>query len=333
MVPARGLTVGRRPGGSRWWGSRRGRAADAVPGVRTIRPRTAWAFILPAFVLYTVFVVYPMASALQYSLYEWRGTAQGAFVGLSNFTELFTRYPLNREVARAFTNNATLFVGTMLIQNTLGLAFAVLLHRSRFGRRFFQVVYAMPYLVSALVVGYLWSLMLNPLFGPVNKLLTAVGLEELARPWLGDPTTALPAVILANSWQWVGFPMLLFGAALAGIPPEYEEAARVDGANAWQAFRRVTLPLLTTAIGIVSILTFIGNFNIFGLVFAIGSSEGNPARATDMLELLFYRTAFESSDLNSIGTASALSVCMFVFIFGVSMTANAVLRRREAQLR
>lgn len=320
MVPARRL----RPA--------RDRAAGA-PAARSIRLRVACAFILPALVLYTLFVVYPMFSALQYSVFEWRGTARGAFVGLGNFVELFTRYPLNREIARAFTNNATVFAGTMLIQNTLGLAFAVLLHKSRFGRRFFQVVYTMPYLVSALIVGYLWSLMLNPLFGPVNKLLEAVGLDALALPWLGDPTTALPAVILANSWQWVGFPMLLFGAALAGIPPEYEEAARTDGASGWQAFRRVTLPLLTTAVGIVSILTFIGNFNIFGLVFAMGGSDGNPARATDVLELIFYRTAFESGDLNAIGTASALSVCMFVFIFVVSVSANAVLRRREASLR
>jgi raffinose/stachyose/melibiose transport system permease protein len=139
-------------------------------------------------------------------------------------------------------------------------------------------------------------------------------------------------VIAVNAWQWVGFPMLLFAAALAGIPDEYRDAARVDGANAWQAFRRVTLPLLTPAIGTVSVLTFVGNFNIFGLVYAMGGSTGNPAGATDVLGLLFYRTAFQSGGVNGIGLSSALAVLMFILIFGTSLVATRVLRRRTEAL-
>lgn len=302
--------------------------------VRTRPPvRLLVLFLLPALLLYTTFIVYPLFSALQYSLFRWEGTRQVGFAGLDNFVELFTRYPMNERLPRAFWHNCLFFAGTMLVQNTAGLTFAMLLRRSRRGRRFLQTAYTLPHLVSPIVVGYLWSLMLNPHFGAVNSAFTAVGLEELALPWQGDPDLALPMVIVVNAWQWVGFPMLLFGAALAGVPPEYEEAALVDGASAWQTFRKVTLPLLTPAIGIVSVLTFVGNFNVLDVVYAMQGSQGNPAGATDVLSLLFYRTAFENPDLNKIGQSSAVAVLMFLLIFGVSLVVARVFRRMEARLK
>ncbi len=289
------------------------------------------AFLLPALVLYSVFVVYPLFSALQYSLFDWAGTARRGFVGLDNFVALFTTFPLDEQLVSAFGHNVVFFVGTMLIQNTLGLTFAVLLYRKRITRRVFQTLYTLPYLVSPLVVGYLWVLMLRPQFGVLNAAFDAVGLESFSQPWLGDPDTALPVVILINAWQWVGFPMLLFGAALASIPEEYDAAARVDGAGPWRAFRHVTLPLLTPALGTVTVLTFIGSFNLFALAYAVGGSKGDPAGAIDVLGLVFYRTAFEGG-VNAIGLSSALAVLMFVFIFGIALVANRWLRRKEAEL-
>lgn len=290
-------------------------------------------FLTPALVLYTVFLVYPLISALQYSLYEWRGTAQAGFAGLANYVALFTRDPISDQLFRAFLHNCVIFAGLMLIQNTIGLAFAAFLQSLRRGKRFFQTAFTLPYMVSPIVVGYLWSLMLSPSFGVVNDVLEHVGLGALAIPWLGDPATALPTVILVKVWQWVGFPLLLFSAALAAIPAEYDESARVDGASGWQVFRRVTIPLMTPAMGVVGILTFIDAFNIFDLVYALGGELGSPAGATDVLGLLFYRTAFESGNLNAIGMSSALAVVLFVFIFGTSLVANWLLRRREATLR
>jgi raffinose/stachyose/melibiose transport system permease protein len=290
-------------------------------------------FLLPALLLYTIFIVYPLVSALQYSFFDWTGTRQNGFAGLSNFGDLFTKYPLSEQVWRALAHNSIFFVGTMLIQTTAGLLFAVLLHRSRRGKRFLQTAYILPHLVSPIVAGYLWSMMLNPQFGAVNAALRGIGLGSLAQPWRGDPHLALPVAILVNAWQWVGFPMLLFAAALAGIPDEYHEAARVDGASAWQSFRRVTFPLLTPVLGIVTVLTFIGNFNILDLIYALQGSSGNPAFSTDVLGLLFYRTAFQNPDANAIGQSSALAVCMFVLIFGVSIAATRFFRRMEARLK
>lgn len=301
-----------------------------------MRLRTAACFLLPALALYTVFVVYPLVSALADSFWRWQGTTRGQFAGLGNFTSLFTTFPLNEQLWPAFWHTVVFFLGTMVVQNTVGLLVAVLLSELRFGKRFLQTVYTVPFLVGGLVVGYLWSLLLSPAFGPVNKALQAVGLGSLARPWLGDPSTALPVVILVNAWHYIGFPILLFGAALAGLAPELGEAARMDGANAVQRFFRVTLPLLLPAIGVVSILTFIGCFNTFELVYSLEGAQGNqptgPGGATDLLGLIFYRVAFEEGGVNAIGQSSALAVLLFAFIFGTAVLCTRLLRRREAAL-
>ncbi len=289
-------------------------------------------FLLPAFLLYTLFMIWPLFQSLYFSFFSFKGLARGGFVGLHNFHELLTRYPINKQLPRAFLHNFYFFIGTMLVQNTLGLLFARLLYTSRTGKRFFQIVYTTPYLISALVVGYLWSLMLNPLFGPVNYILRAIGLGFLAHPWLGDPSTALPSIILANAWQWIGFPMLLFSAGLTNINDELREAARIDGATSLKLFRYIELPLLLPVIGIVTVLTFIGNFNAFGIVWAMGGVDGAPGGATDVLGLVFYRTAFRGG-VDAFGLASALSVLLFIFIFGVSLLMLGRFRHWEENLK
>jgi raffinose/stachyose/melibiose transport system permease protein len=160
--------------------------------------------------------------------------------------------------------------------------------------------------------------MLNPQFGVVNRMFEAIGLDSFANPWLGDPSTAFPAIMAVNAWSWIGFPMVVFLANLAGIPQEYEEAARVDGAGEWQLFRHITLPLLIPSITIVTVLTFIGNFNAFDLVYVMGGSDGGPGGSADVLALLFYRIAFDSADPNAVGVGNALALLMFIGIFGVS---------------
>ncbi|MFC6507428.1 carbohydrate ABC transporter permease [Promicromonospora citrea] len=289
-------------------------------------------FLLPAAVLFGVFVLYPMATALTYSLFSWRGTAQEAFVGLDNFVALFTTEPYRTELPRAFGHNALLFAGAMAAQNSVGLLLAVLLHQRERFRRLFQVLFTMPYLVSPLVVGYLWSLLLSPLFGPVNALLRAVGLDAVAQPWLGDPDTALWVVVLVTAWQWVGFPLLVYGAALGALDPSTQEAAMLDGAGAAQRFRHVTLPLLTPVIGTVSVLTFIFSMEAFPIPYALGGSSGSPAGATDVMSLLFYRTAFHSGASNAIGVSSAVAIVLFLVIVGVSVAFTRWFRGVERRL-
>lgn len=293
---------------------------------------TGMVFVLPALILFAVFILYPLLTALSYSFFNWTGIVRGDFSALRNYETLFTKLPYRDQVPNAFMHNVLLFGGAMLFQNTIGLGLATLLHRLRRFKRFFQTMFTLPYLVSPLVVGYLWSLMLSPLFGPVNTILRAIGLDALAQPWLGNPTTAIWVVVFVTAWQWVGFPVLLYGAALGGIPQEIDEAASLDGASPWQRFRDVTFPLLIPAIGTVSVLTFIGAMEAFAIPYALGGSMGSPAGATDVLSLLFYRTAFESGSSNAIGTSSAIATLLFLFIFGVSILITWFMRRAERRL-
>ncbi|MDF1478280.1 sugar ABC transporter permease [Leifsonia sp. H3M29-4] len=293
---------------------------------------TSMMFVLPALALFAVFILYPLLTALGYSFFNWRGTVNDGFSWLDNYVTVFTRLPYKDEIAGAFAHNILLFLGAMVFQNTVGLGLAALLHRIGRLKRFFQTVYTLPYLVSPLVIGYLWSLMLSPLFGPVNALLKAVGLGDLARPWLGDPQTAIWVVVLVTAWQWIGFPILLYGAALGGVPEELNEAASLDGATSWQRFRHITLPLLVPAIGTVSILTFIGAMEAFPIPYALGGSTGSPAGATDVMSLLFYRTAFESGSNNAIGVSSAIATLLFLCIFGVAMLMRWYLDTREKRM-
>jgi len=298
----------------------------------TLSRRAGMVFVLPALVLFSIFIAYPLLTALSYSFFDWTGIVRGGFVGLENYVTLFTQLPYRDDLPNAFVHNLLLFVGAMLFQNTVGLGLATLLHRIRRFKRFFQTMYTLPYLVSPLVIGYLWSLMLSPLFGPVNAVLRAIGLGELAQPWLGNPQTAIWVVVIVTAWQWIGFPVLLYGAALGGIPEEIDEAASIDGATAWQRFRAITLPMLLPAIGTVSVLTFIGAMEAFPIPYALGGSQGNPAGATDVMSLLFYRTAFESGSSNAIGTSSAIATLLFLFIFGFSMLITWLMRRAERKL-
>ncbi len=308
-------------------GTRRTRAQRG-----SLDTRVAWVFLLPALILFSVFVLYPMGTALSYSLFSWKGITRDTFVGFGNFVTLVTEEPFRTKIPRAFLHNFALFAAAMVVQNSLGLLLAVLLHRLTRFRRFFQTLYTMPYLVSPLVVGYLWSLLLSPLFGPVNALLKLIGLEALAQPWLGQPSTAIWVVIGVTAWQWMGFPLLLYGAALGGIPNELVEAAELDGATGRQRFFRIVLPLLTPIIGTVSVLTFIGAMEAFAIPYALGGSAGSPAGATDVMALVFYRTSFESGTTNAIGLSSAIAIVLFLVIFGCSLLFTRWFRRMERRL-
>jgi raffinose/stachyose/melibiose transport system permease protein len=291
----------------------------------------AWAFVLPALVLYLAFTILPLAAVLADSLFRWRGIALDGFAGLANFATLAAPTILRGEIVNAFGNNCIFFLGTLFLQNIFGLGLALLLHNRKRGRQFFQTVFALPFLVNPLVVGYAWTLLLNPIFGPVAGGLEALGLDFLIRPWLGEPGWARPMAILINAWQWVGFPMLVFGAALGGIGEEIFQAASLEQASRWQILRYITLPLLTPTIASLAVLTFIGCFNAFNLQYALGGVNGGPEGSNDVLGLVFYRTAF-SGDLNAIGASSALAACSFAFVFAVAMGMRAVMTRIEARV-
>ena len=278
-------------------------------------------------------IVYPVLTAMAYSLFRWDGIVRGGFAGAANFQRLLTQYPYSTRMVTAFWHNAWTFALTMLVQNGLGLLFAVLLAGRTWGARAYRAIFFMPVTLSLVIVGFLWQLFLNPVWGPVNKLLALAGLAGLARPWLGDPQTALTALILVNAWRWVGFPTIVFLAGIQAIPEEYVDAARLDGAGPGAVFRRIVLPLLAPQVNVIVILTFIGAFNWFELPYVMQGVTGEPSHTTDVLGLLFYRSAFGGVDTGNpdVGLGSAIAVVMFAVILATSGLGAVYLRRREIE--
>ncbi|HLJ59126.1 MAG TPA: sugar ABC transporter permease [bacterium] len=312
-----------------------GRPPALRPRLPYHRARAVWvaAFLAPAFILFTVFLAYPIVGAMAYSLYRWDGIVRGGFVGLANFRRLLTEYPYSIRMLGALEHNVWAFVLTMVIQNGIGLLFAVLLAGRAWGAGVYRAIFFMPVVLSLVIVGFLWELFLNPVWGAVNKLLVLVGAGALARPWLGDTHTALLSIILVNAWRWVGFPTIVFLAGIQAIPDEYLEAARLDGAGPGALFWRVVFPLLAPQVNIIVILTFIGAFNWFELPYVMQGVTGEPFHSTDVLGLLFYRSAFGAIDTGNpdVGIGSAIAVVMFALILVTSGLGAVYLRRREVE--
>lgn len=303
---------------------------------RRKRNRVLWlAFLLlpPAAIMFT-FVFLPMGSAVLYSVYDWDGLVRGDFIGFENFRRVLFDPNRNWFLFNAFKNNVIVFVMVMIVQNGLALMFALFLAREPKGHRVYQVIFFLPVILSTVIIGFQWKLFLNPVFGLINNLLRAGGLSDWALPWLGLPETALPSMILVNVWHWVGFPTLVFLAAIHRIPKDFIEAARLDGASEWQIAKDVIWPLMAPAITIIVVLTFIGAFNWFEIPYVMNGLEGAPGYSTDMLGLLFYRTAFGSISAtdSDFGAGSALAVLIFLFIFTASLIATKILTAREVEM-
>jgi raffinose/stachyose/melibiose transport system permease protein len=290
--------------------------------------------VVPAATVMLAFVVVPILSAFLDAFRSFNGAAPGPFIGLRNFAQVLVEPPFAAWTLRAFTHNVIVFASLMVLQNGLAYLLAFALLKALPGHRLHQVIVFLPVVLSAVIVGFLWKLFLNPVFGLVNQGLQMVGLGAWALPWLGDGRTALGSLILVNTWHVLGFPALIFLAGMQRIPREVIEAARLDGANDGALLLRVIWPLVAPAATVVFILTFIGSFNWFELPYVMEGVNGSPGGATDVLGLYFYRTAFGSatSGLEDFGRGSALAVLIFVFIAVCSALFLRVLRRREIEI-
>ncbi len=273
-------------------------------------------FLLPAFLIYTLFLVYPLFDTLRLSFYDQSVPGAPLFVGFQNFQTLFTDPQWAGHFWNALGNNFVFFSIHMLVQNPLALLLATLLTVKQLrGRAIYRTLIFAPTTLSVVIIGFVWSLILSPIWGILDGILKGVGLGGIIQPWLGSDQTALVTVSLISVWQWVGLPMVLFMAGLLWIPEELMEAARVDGASAWKVFTQIKIPLLLPTIGIVGVLTFVGNFNAFDLVYATQGLLATPNYHTDLLGTFFFRTfyGFQLQAGNpTMGTT--IAAVMFVFI-------------------
>jgi raffinose/stachyose/melibiose transport system permease protein len=248
-------------------------------------------FIAPAFIVYTLFMIYPLIDSLRLSLLNTDTNGQLTFVGLQNYGALLNDPLYAPRFWGALRNNTIFFVIHMVVQNSIGLLLAALLSSAFIrGRALYRTLIFTPTVLSVVLVGFIWRLILSPLWGISGDFLEIFRIRN--QPWLGQASTALPVLSLVSVWQYVGIPMMLFLAALMSIPDELIEAARVDGATAWSVFWRIKFPLILPTAGIVAVLTFVGNFNAFDLIYTTQTALAGPDFSTDLLGTLFYRTFF-----------------------------------------
>ncbi len=290
---------------------------DRARHVRELR--AALPFMLPGFVLVLVFVVYPLLRGLQMSLYHWNlmVPAQSQFVGLDNFVRALTQDPGFWTAAR---NTVLYVVITVPAQMALGLGAALLLNAAIRGRAFFRALYYLPVVTSWLVVSYVFAYLFSDGPGPINNLLVNT-LHILPAPidWVHDSLASAEVPInLLGIWKGIGWNMVIFLAALQSIPGELVEAASVDGAGAWQRFRRITLPLLRPAVLFVSVMLLIGAFNVFISVYLL--TGGGPEGSTEVWLSYMWNQAFSYLDFG-YGTAIGL-------LMGVAVIAIGFLQRR-----
>lgn len=285
---------------------------------KTLSPGGWYLYLLPALFVYTLFMAWPLADSVRMSLYSTGASGNQTFVGFDNYIRLFTDSETAARFWGAFGNTWYFFAVHMLVQNVLAVTFALMLTERTMKRaRAYQTIIFIPVTLAILVTGYLWKLILNPQWGAVALLLQKLRLESWITPWLGDEKTALTAVALVSSWQWVGIPTMMFLAAIQNIPDDLMEAADIAGASTWQKIVLIKLPLILPVIGIVSILTFVNNFNAFDVVFAMENANGAPQYSTDLIGTLFYRVGIAGQHPVGIpnpGLGAAIATSTFIML-------------------
>lgn len=272
-------------------------------------------FLAPAVLIYTAVMIMPLFNTLRLALFT-EIDQERVFVGLENFRTLFGDPRWSASFWNALGNNFWFFVVHMLVQNPIGIVLAAILShpRLRFAALYRTAIFV-PTILSFVIIGFAWKLILSPIWGIAPGLMDAVGLGDFYQPWLGREETSLTTLALISVWQFVGIPMMLIYAALLSIPEEIIEAGECDGITGLSAFWKIKLPLILPSIGIISILTFVGNFNAFDLIYAAQGALAGPNFSTDILGTFMYRTFFGFQlQLGDPHMGSAIASAMFAII-------------------
>jgi raffinose/stachyose/melibiose transport system permease protein len=269
-------------------------------------------FILPAFIPYVIFLALPIIGSIALSFFNWTGISFNniEWAGLDNYIALTQ----DEVFWKAITHNLYFILGGVIGTVAVALTLAVLLEQHLPFSSFFRGAFFIPTTTSLVVVGIVFMLILSPELGLVNPLLRQVGLGHLARPWLGDPQTAMPTIIVVDIWKNFGLAMFLFVAGLKGIDAELYDAARIDGATPWQTFWRVTMPVLWPVTALVIVLTSIGTLKLFDLVYVM--TAGGPNYASEVLTTWMYTQGFRYSKM---GYGSAIAVVLLLMTLILSL--------------
>jgi multiple sugar transport system permease protein len=272
-----------------------------------------FAFLAPSLLGVGGFLLVPVVVVLGISLLRWDLVSPAHWAGLDNYRSILSDPAFGRSLAVT----AVFVLLVLPLQTALGLAAALLLHQRLPGSTVFRAILVLPWISAPLALGVVWRWLFDPSDGAINQLLGH------RVEWLTSPTLALPSVAAVTVWTNVGYVALFFLAGLAGIPPQYSEAARIDGAGPWQGFRRITLPLLRPTMFFVLVTGVISSFQVFDTVYAM--TQGGPAGRTEVVAYAIYREAFVDFRM---GRAAAMSVVLFLLLITVTVAQQTYFRRR-----
>lgn len=272
-------------------------------------------FLLPSVIIYSLVMIWPLFDSLLLSFFTATPDNREIWNGLGNYKALLTDTSWAPRFWGAFKNNLAFFAINMLVQNPIALLLAALLVTKGRAKGLFRTILFLPTVLSVVIIGFIWQLILSPLWGVAPSVMKALGIGQLFRPWLGLPGSALVTVSLISVWQFIGIPMILFYTALIGIPDDIIEAAVVDGSTQWGIFWRIKFPLILPTLGIVTMLTFVGNFNAFDLIYTMKGALAGPDFSTDIMGTLFYRTFFgQQLQLGNPTMGATVATMMFLII-------------------
>ncbi|AEG94108.1 carbohydrate ABC transporter permease [Ramlibacter tataouinensis] len=291
--------------------------AQASQSTRPVRWHIA-IFLAPALTIYTLLMALPLAETFRLAFF--RGAAHDReYAGLANFRVLILDERWAAQFWNALANSIWFFSIHLLVMIPLAVLLAALLSvRGLRAAGLYRTAIFMPTMLSFVIIGFVWKLILSPLWGVAPTLLAAVGLESLFQPWLGKEQYALTALGFISVWQYVGIPMVLSYAAMLAIPAEVLEAAEVDGITGLAQFFRIRLPLLWPTIGVITILTFVSNFNSFELVYTAQGVLAGPNFSSDILGTLLYRTLFGAQlQLGDPHMGATVATMMFLIVLMV----------------
>lgn len=291
-----------------------GAEVSAAPGGRRPGPpgeprNVGYLYVLPAFLIYALFLLYPLVRAVQFSLFDFNGLSVGTFVGLRNYSEIFG----DETLRGSFVHALVLLLFYAAIPLLIGMVLASILSRARVkALPFFRTVVFLPQVIAMVVIAVAWRHIYAP-DGPLNSVLRALGLDSLTRAWLGDYGAALPAVGFIGTWFESGLVTVLLMAGMSRISKELYEAVRLDGGGPIREFFAVTLPAIRGEISVALTLTVIAALRTFDLVYI--TTRGGPGTSTSVPSFEVYHRAFE---LGRVGSATAVGVTLTIIIFIIS---------------
>lgn len=267
-------------------------------------------FLVPALFFALVYLIIPIPLSAYYSFFKWDGIGAMKFLGMDNWAKLFSDTVFWKSVM----NNFKLVAISLIVQIPIALFLAVLLTRQIKGINFFKTIFFIPMLLSSIAVAFLWRYMYDPTFGLINGLLNLIGLDQLTQSWLGSSSIAFYAAAAPIQWRFIPLYMIIFMAGISGIPEQLYEAAEIDGANNWQIFFFVTLPMLRGTVINASVLIIVGSLKYFAMIYAL--TGGGPNHASELMATYLYTKSFTEMNM---GYGSTVSVALFLIALIVSV--------------